>query len=164
MARMKKAPTKHNADQPAASPAKERKRRWRPGVVAMRQMRKQQKSTSLIIPRTHIKRMVRDIAGELCGAEGPYQFKTEAIDAIHVASEDAIHEFMTRYAAHLYASKADMLKLVRTAMFEPHVFKQPDAGNRGAGRDAERWEASDDEATEAGFPAAECKQEEAEAM
>ena len=41
-----------------------KKRRWRPGTVALREIRKYQKSTELLIRRAPFQRLVREVASE----------------------------------------------------------------------------------------------------
>jgi len=57
-------------------------RRYRPGVVALREIRKYQKSTQLLIPKLPFQRLVREIAMERHGAE--LRFQTAAIEALQV--------------------------------------------------------------------------------
>lgn len=41
------------------------KRRWKPGTVALREIRKYQKSTALLLPKAPFRRLVREICDEL---------------------------------------------------------------------------------------------------
>ena len=54
--------------------------RYRPGTVALREIRKFQKSTDLLIRKLPFQRLVREIAGEL-------RFQTQAILALQEAAE-----------------------------------------------------------------------------
>jgi hypothetical protein len=58
-------------------------RRFRPGVVALREIRKYQKSTELLIKRLPFQRLVREIALEL-GIIDDIRFKAEALAALQV--------------------------------------------------------------------------------
>ena len=61
------------------------KRRYRPGTVALREIRKYQKSTELLIRKAPFQRVVREIAQDLKG-EG-IRFQATAVLAIQEASE-----------------------------------------------------------------------------
>ena len=76
------------------APPKKRPRN-KPGTVALREIRKSQKSTDLIIPRANFRRLVKQIAGELCSDETLHvRFQPAAILALQEASQD--------YLVHLF--------------------------------------------------------------
>lgn len=58
--------------------------RYRPGTVALREIRKYQKSTDLLIRRTCFQRLVREIAQDY---KSDLRFQTTAISALHEAAE-----------------------------------------------------------------------------
>ena len=58
--------------------------RYRPGTVALRQIRKYQKTTNLLIPKIPFQRLVREIAQQL---NSDLRFQTDAILALHEAAE-----------------------------------------------------------------------------
>ena len=62
-----------------------KKRRYRPGALAIRQIRKYQKSTELLIARAPFCRLVREIAQE---RNSGMRFQASAIAALQTASED----------------------------------------------------------------------------
>jgi histone H3/H4 len=77
-----------NGDEGAAK----RTKRYKPGTVALRQIKKYQKNTDLLLPRATFKRLVKEVADKVVG-EGHYEyvsggirFKSSAIDAIQVRS------------------------------------------------------------------------------
>jgi len=79
------APTKAPApgvDVPQTKPAK--KRRFRPGTVALREIRKYQKTTALMMPRQPFQRLVREITQNL-SVDKRYQMS--ALEALHEAAE-----------------------------------------------------------------------------
>lgn len=87
-----KAPRKRvaeidNAAPPAAAAGdKERKpHRWRPGTVALREIRKYQKSTDLLLRKLPFQRLIRDVASEY---KADLRFQASAISAIQEASEN----------------------------------------------------------------------------
>ena len=61
-------------------------RRYRPGTVALREIRKYQKSVDLLIPKLPMGRLIREIVQEL-SANKEYRFQRGAIEALHEASE-----------------------------------------------------------------------------
>ena len=63
--------------------------RFRPGTVALREIRKLQKSTELLIRKKPFVRLVREIAQDIGGG---WRFKPKAIEALEVACEDYITE------------------------------------------------------------------------
>ena len=69
------------------APVNPPKRRYRPGTVALREIRRYQKSTELLIRKAPFARLVREIVQELFGAQHPYRFQRSAIEALQEASE-----------------------------------------------------------------------------
>ena len=63
-----------------------KKRRWRPGQVALREIRRYQKSTSLLIQKAPFQRLVREIAQKSCFLFD-YRFQSNAVLALQEASE-----------------------------------------------------------------------------
>jgi histone H3 len=70
--------------------------RYRPGTVALREIRRYQKSTELLIRKLPFQRLVRQIAQEIQSeaslmektfAEGGIRFTSEAMGALHAAAE-----------------------------------------------------------------------------
>lgn len=75
--RSKKAPA-------VAAGVRQAHRRWRPGTVALREVRRFQKSTDLLIQRAPFQRLVREVSG--AQKEG-LRFQSSAILAIQEATE-----------------------------------------------------------------------------
>tara|TARA_Y100000389_G_scaffold201454_1_gene244221 strand:- start:202 stop:615 length:414 start_codon:yes stop_codon:yes gene_type:complete len=67
------------------SQVKPKKRRYRPGTVAIREIRKFQKSTELLIRKLPFQRLVKEIAQDVTST--PMRFQSIAILAIQEASE-----------------------------------------------------------------------------
>ncbi len=61
-----------------------RKIRYRPGTVALREIRRYQKSTALLIPRMPFQRLVREVA---TGIWSELRFQSTALEALHEAAE-----------------------------------------------------------------------------
>ena len=92
MARSKAIPNKtinsaDIVDKPAdAAKAEKKKRRYRPGTVALREIRRYQKSTDLLIGKAPIERLIHDIDTDLHSIR--HRFKRSAITAIHLSAEE----------------------------------------------------------------------------
>ena len=82
-----KAPRKQlaaKAAQMSMSKKPRKPHRYRPGTVALRQIRKYQKSTDLLIPKLPFQRLVREIAQDY---KKDLRFQKMAVDALQEASE-----------------------------------------------------------------------------
>ena len=69
---------------PLATLGELKKKRYRPGTKALREIRKFQKTTNLIIKKLPFQRLVREIATETCPS---LRFQTGALEALQEASE-----------------------------------------------------------------------------
>ena len=89
MARTKQVPTraKPMAEKPRPQqqqPNQERRpHRYRPGTVALREIRRYQRSTNLLIPRLPFQRLVHEIVQEVAPRE-QYRVQVAAISALQV--------------------------------------------------------------------------------
>ena len=63
------------------SPVKRKTRRYRPGTIALREIRRYQRTTELLIPRLPFQRLVREIAMDL---KDGLLFQSAALGALHV--------------------------------------------------------------------------------
>ena len=63
------------------------KRRRRPGTVALREIRRYQKSSELLFPKLPFQRFVRDIALEIGSSIENLRFQSTALMALQEASE-----------------------------------------------------------------------------
>jgi histone H3 len=63
-----------------------RRHRWRPGTVALRDIRRYQKTTNLLIPKIAISRVIKDITQNVLN-KTTTRFQASAIEAIHHAAE-----------------------------------------------------------------------------
>ena len=68
----------------AAKESTKKPHRYRPGTVALREIRKYQKSTELLIARLPFQRVVREVALEL---KGDLCFQAHALHALQEAAE-----------------------------------------------------------------------------
>lgn len=64
---------------------KKRKFRYRPGMLALKEIRRLQKSTELLIPKVRFQRLVREIAQQFHLER--LMFQSAALGALHEASE-----------------------------------------------------------------------------
>lgn len=75
---------------------KKKKHRFRPGTVALREIRNMQRSTDLLIPRQPMRRLVREIAGE---QRSNIRMTKDAAESLHVAAEAFITDL---FASGMY--------------------------------------------------------------
>jgi len=68
----------------ASGPASGKKHRFRPGTVALREIRKYQKSTDLLIKKAPFQRLVREVAQEF---KQDLRFQSQAVLALQEAAE-----------------------------------------------------------------------------
>ena len=103
-----------------AEPEKPAKRRSKPGKKALREIGKQQRSTTTLLKRTPMARLIREIAADpatrFFPSEAPARFTPDAIDALIIAAEAKIIHFMqsTNYIACQRGGKTITLKDVKT--------------------------------------------------
>ena len=87
-AKRESAPFSQKATQPDSSiqeaKVEKTKRRFKPGTVVLREIKKYQKSTELMLPRAPFQRLVRDITHQI---DPDLRFQQTAIDAIQEAAE-----------------------------------------------------------------------------
>lgn len=72
---------------------KKRKKRWRPGTVALRQIRMQQQSVSFALPRSTFKNLVQEVARKM-SLSGDMRISKKAYPMLQAASEDYIIDLM----------------------------------------------------------------------
>lgn len=84
-----------------------KKRRWRPGTAALREIRRYQKSTELLIRKLPFQRIVREIAQEL---KPDCRFQTEALAALQEGAETFLTEhFDDTNLAALHAKRVTIM-------------------------------------------------------
>lgn len=79
-----------------------RKHRWRPGTVALREIKKYQKSTELLIRKLPFRRCVREITQDLTNRTDT-RFEEKALDALQEAAEAylvSVFDMTNRAAIH----------------------------------------------------------------
>ena len=97
MVRVKHTPAKRDLSKnsTAKAPIRQVKKldrkphRYRPGTVALREIRRYQKGTELLLPKAPCSRWIREIAQNIKGLDNePMRFNNEAIEALRTAAED----------------------------------------------------------------------------
>ncbi|EFO28170.2 core histone H2A/H2B/H3/H4 family protein [Loa loa] len=73
--------------------SKKRSQPYRPGVRVLKEIRKYQKSTKLLIRKLPFARLVREIANEMSDSSVGYRFAVEAIAALQEAAEAFMVQF-----------------------------------------------------------------------
>ncbi|KAF1351731.1 histone H3 [Lizonia empirigonia] len=71
----------------APGPAPQRTKRYKPGTVALREIRKYQKTTDLLLLKLPFQRLVREIAQSVAGDDGPDRWQSQALFALQEATE-----------------------------------------------------------------------------
>ncbi|KAF8869706.1 histone-fold-containing protein [Mucidula mucida] len=105
----------------------DRPRRFRPGKVALRQIRQYQSSTELLIRRLPFQRLVREIAQELMYFPG-LRFQSSALNALQEAAEAFLVElFEAANMAAIHAKRVtimprDMLLVKRIRGQTPTIY------------------------------------------
>ncbi|XP_031492559.1 histone H3-like centromeric protein cnp1 isoform X2 [Nymphaea colorata] len=85
-----------------------RKHRYRPGTVALREIRMLQKSVNLLIPTMPFVRVVREIAGYI--SKEPLRFTAEALLAIQEAAEaELVHLFEDAQLCAIHAKRITLM-------------------------------------------------------
>jgi histone H3 len=98
MARTKPIPVKNTSTEIVKSESGEKKakrpHRYRPGTVALREIRRYQKSTELLIKRGPVERLIKEIDQEM-STSSRHMFRKHAISAIHSAAEAYLQTLFT---------------------------------------------------------------------
>jgi len=101
---------------PEPAGAGKKRRRDRDGRGLLRQIKNAQRSTDTMIPRSAIKRLIKEIASD-CSVGGGVRFTPSAISAIQVAAEDHLVSAF-RDGQHLQCNISDGSKTLRPAAFK----------------------------------------------
>lgn len=78
-----------------AAGAVRKRHRWRPGTVALREIRKYQKSTELLLRKLPFQRLVREITTDIVGGHRNIRFQSSALIALQEASEAYLVELFS---------------------------------------------------------------------
>ncbi|KAM0787335.1 centromere-specific histone H3 CENP-A [Microbotryomycetes sp. NB124-2] len=98
----------------AASQAARKPHRFRPGTVALREIRKYQKSTDLLLQRLPFARVVREIAQDYVGLDGDgvgLRWQSSALLALQEATEAyLVHLFEDSNLCALHARRVTIMQ------------------------------------------------------
>ena len=101
------------ADRPRLSlslsgPPIQQKRRYKPGTLAIREIRKYQKSTDLLIRKLPFARLIREICNEF--TDQPMRWTAEALLALQESSEDfLVHLFEDCNLCAIHAKRVTIM-------------------------------------------------------
>ena len=99
---------------PPIPPRPQKKRKWKPGTVALREIKKYQKSTELIIPKAPFSRLVREIMEEY--ADKADRIQSTALEALQEAAEDILVSFFQDSVLCMIHAKRVTLKPIDMAL------------------------------------------------
>ncbi|KAK3202499.1 hypothetical protein GRF29_161g1452488 [Pseudopithomyces chartarum] len=68
-------------------PAPKGKRRYKPGTLALKEIRKYQKTTELLLMKAPFQRLVREICQNVTTEDGPNRWQSQAVAALQEATE-----------------------------------------------------------------------------
>ena len=93
---------------PAGATGAMRWPRWRPGTVALREIRRYQRSTDLIINKTAFQRLVWEVAKDVC--KNDLRFQSTAVLALQEASEaHLIGLYQDAYLCTIHAKRVTLM-------------------------------------------------------
>ncbi|EAN78895.1 histone H3 variant [Trypanosoma equiperdum] len=88
------------------TPPQKRHHRWRPGTVALREIRRLQSSTDFLIQRAPFRRFLREVVSNL---KDSYRMSAACVDAIQEATETYITSvFMDANLCTLHANRVTL--------------------------------------------------------
>jgi len=91
-----------------AGPPIQQKRRYKPGTLAIREIRKYQKSTDLLIRKLPFARLIREICNEF--TDQPMRWTAEALLALQESSEDfLVHLFEDCNLCAIHAKRVTIM-------------------------------------------------------
>nr|OQO19320.1 histone H3-like centromeric protein CSE4 [Rachicladosporium sp. CCFEE 5018] len=108
--RLTKAPRPRGA--PPASPGTRKKPRYKPGTVALREIRRYQKSTELLMAKLPFSRLVREVSYNVAPMQfGHHMWQSQAIQALQEAAEAfLVHLFEDTNLCALHAKRVTIMQ------------------------------------------------------
>lgn len=83
-------------------PAPFSSRRFRPGALALKEIRRYQNSTELLLPKASFQRLVKETAGAVAGnLAGQLRFQSTAVIALQYAAEAYMVRILTNHVTTL---------------------------------------------------------------
>lgn len=106
-----KAPRKNpSLTLPRSTGGVKKPRRYKPGTVALREIRRYQKTTELLIRKLPFQRLVKEVAGDAKHLD--LRFQSSAIQALQESAEDyLIHLFEDTNLCAIHARRVTIRKL-----------------------------------------------------
>ncbi len=108
------APAEEEEEEEEEQPAEEKVKkphRWRPGTVALREIKRYQKSDKILSQRAPLERQIRDIASDYNFTEKDIRFTKGAISALHEARDSYATDILAlSYLASLHAHRVTLAK------------------------------------------------------
>ncbi|EJU05757.1 histone H3 variant [Dacryopinax primogenitus] len=105
-----KAPRKVSNPNPPDTPTR-KKRRYRPGTLALREIRKYQKTTDLLLQKLPFSRLVREIATDMTTLNRDVRWQSSALRALQEATEAyLVHLFEDAYLCTLHAKRVTLMQ------------------------------------------------------
>lgn len=108
------APAEEEEEEEEEQPAEEKAKkphRWRPGTVALREIKRYQKSDKILSQRAPLERQIRDIASDYNFTEKDIRFTKGAISALHEARDSYATDILAlSYLASLHAHRVTLAK------------------------------------------------------
>jgi histone H3 len=100
--------TADDADTGDEHASEKRRRRYKPGTLALKEIRKFQKSTDLLIRKAPFCRLVREISNEV--SPEPFRYTAESLLAIQEATEDfLVHLFEDCNLCAIHAKRVTIM-------------------------------------------------------
>ncbi|KZT59780.1 histone-fold-containing protein [Calocera cornea HHB12733] len=88
-----------------------KKRRYRPGTVALREIRRYQKSTDLLVQKLPFSRLVREIALDMTTINRNIRWQSSALRALQEATEAyLVHLFEDAYLCTIHAKRVTLMQ------------------------------------------------------
>ncbi|WCJ22390.1 Histone H3 [Euphorbia peplus] len=102
-----RAKTRRDTPSTSGTETKKKKHRYRPGTVALREIRRYQKSVELLIPAAPFIRLVRELTGQYSTSVNRWQ--AEALVALQEAAEDfMVHLFEDSMLCAFHAKRVTL--------------------------------------------------------
>ncbi len=103
-----KSPSKKISKSKLSAPAERKKFRFKPGTVALREIKRYQKSTEALVPRAPFQRLVRSVCSDI---DPNLRFQSQALVALQEASEAyLVGLFEDTNLASLHAKRVTVMK------------------------------------------------------
>ncbi|RKF65912.1 histone H3-like centromeric protein hH3v [Erysiphe neolycopersici] len=90
---------------------REKKRRYRPGTLALKEIRRYQRTTDLLLSKMPFARLVREVALQVRPAEEGWRWQSQAIQALQESAEAfLIHLFEDTNLCAIHAKRVTIMQ------------------------------------------------------